>query len=102
MVAVELDLRFHSQLIRFHRNRRLETFYQKLMGELRMGMVMVDRVHDDPSGLIPVHRQILELLASGKSQRCAALLAKHLEDSESRLRDIVGSYARARRVRTGT
>src|SRR5262249_203881 len=102
VVAVELDLRFHSQLIRFHRSKRLESFYQKLIGELRMGMVMVDRVHDDPSALIPLHRDILTLLASGQAEQSDVLLAKDLEDSECRLRDIVGSYAKARRVRTGT
>src|SRR5579885_3082539 len=36
--AVRVDLQFHTLLIRFQRNRRLESFYQKLIGELRMGM----------------------------------------------------------------
>jgi DNA-binding GntR family transcriptional regulator len=102
VLAVNVDLQFHSKLIHFHRNNRLETFYQKLVGELRMGMVLVDRVHDDPGGLIPVHREICELLAAGKLKKCAALLAKHLDDSEFRLRSIVGRYAEMRKVRTGT
>jgi DNA-binding GntR family transcriptional regulator len=38
--AVEFDLQFHTLLIRFHHNRRLESFYQKVIGELRMGMVL--------------------------------------------------------------
>lgn len=102
VLAVNVDLQFHSQLIRFHGNNRLESFYQKLIGELRMGMVLVDRVHDDPAGLIPVHREICELLAAGKLRKCAVLLAKHLDDSESRLRDIVGRYAELKSVRTGS
>jgi len=102
VLAVNVDLQFHSQLIRFHRNSRLESLYQKLIGELRMGMVLVDRFHDDPTGLIPVHRQICELLASGKLKKCAAVLAKHLDDSESRLLDIVGRDAELRSLRTGT
>jgi len=80
----------------------LECFYQKLIGELRMAMVLLDRVHDDPAGLIPVHREIYELLAAGKLKKCAVLLAKHLDDSESRLRSIVGRHAGLRNVRTGT
>ena len=100
--AVGVDFQFHTQLIRFHRNNRLESFYQKLIGELRMGMVLVDRVHDDPGGLIPVHREICELLAAGELRKCAVLLAQHLDDSEARLRDIVSRYADLRRVRTGT
>src|SRR6266403_2516153 len=83
--AVEFDLQFHTLLIRFHRNRRLESFYQKLIGELRMGMVLVDLRHDNPGGLVPVHRRIYELLTVGGAEECAALLAQHLRDSETRL-----------------
>ena len=83
--AVGFDFQFHSLLIRFHRNRRLESFYQRVIGELRMGMVLVDRSHDDPGGLIPVHRKMYQLLESGKRKECAAVLVQHLDDSESRL-----------------
>jgi DNA-binding GntR family transcriptional regulator len=83
--AVRFDLHFHTLLIRFHRNRRLESFYQKLLGELRMGMVLVDLRHDDPGGLVPVHRRIYQLLTHGEINECATLLAQHLRDSESRL-----------------
>jgi len=88
--AVSHDLHFHSLLIRFHGNRRLESFYQKLIGELRMGMVLVDRGHDDPGRLIPAHRKLYQLLSAGKLKQCAALLAQHLDDSESRLSRIMG------------
>jgi DNA-binding GntR family transcriptional regulator len=87
--AVRFDLQFHTLLIRFHRNSRLESFYQKLIGELRMGMVLVDRRHDDPGGLVPVHRKMYDLLTAGESQECAKVLAQHLRDSETRLLDIM-------------
>jgi DNA-binding GntR family transcriptional regulator len=87
--AVEFDLQFHTLLIRFHHNRRLESFYQKVIGELRMGMVLVDRSHDDPGGLVPVHRKMYQLLAAGKLKQCVAVLAQHLDDSESRLSRIM-------------
>jgi DNA-binding GntR family transcriptional regulator len=83
--AVEFDLQFHSLLIRFLHNRRLESFYQRVIGELRMGMVLVDRRHDDPGGLVPAHRKIWQLLAAGKLKQCATVLARHLDDSEIRL-----------------
>ncbi|HYL85361.1 MAG TPA: GntR family transcriptional regulator [Candidatus Angelobacter sp.] len=83
--AVRYDLHFHSLLIRFQRNRRLEAFYQKLIGELRMGMVLVDRLHDDPGRLVPAHRRIYDLLIAGQLQECADTLLQHLRDSESRL-----------------
>ncbi len=87
--AVGFDLQFHSLLIRFHHNRRLESFYQRVIGELRMGMVLVDRGHDDPGRLIPAHRKMYQLLAAGRLKQCAAMLAQHLEDSESRLSRIM-------------
>jgi DNA-binding GntR family transcriptional regulator len=83
--AVSFDLQFHTLLIRFHDNRRLESFYQRVIGELRMGMVLVDRGHDNPGGLVPVHRKMYQLIVAGKLKQCAALLAQHLDDSESRL-----------------
>ncbi len=83
--AVSFDFQFHSSLIQIHANKRLESFYQKVIGELRVGMVLVDQSHDNPGGLIPVHRKIYQLLCSGKLKQCVAVLARHLDDSESRL-----------------
>ena len=87
--AVSFDLQFHSFLIKFLQNKRLESFYQKLIGEVRMGMVLVDRSHDDPGRLIPVHRKMLQLLTAGKLKQCAAMLSQHLDDSEARLMSVM-------------
>ncbi len=89
--AVAFDLQFHARLIRFHKNRRLERFYQTVLGELRVGMVLVDRSHDDPETLIRVHRKILQLLSAGKFKETAALLTQHLQDSETRLIGVMNS-----------
>ena len=97
--AVSHDLHFHSLLIRFHGNQRLESFYKNVIGELRVGMVLVDRSHDNPGALIPVHRKMCQLLTAGKLKQCAVVLEQHLEDSESRLTQIMHAHA-ARVVRT--
>jgi DNA-binding GntR family transcriptional regulator len=97
--AVSHDLHFHSLLIRFHGNKRLESFYKNMLGELRVGMVLVDRSHDNPGALIPVHRKMCQLLTAGKLKQCADVLEQHLEDSESRLTQIMHAHA-ARVVRT--
>ena len=91
--AVSHDLHFHSLLIRFHGNKRLDSFYRNMLGELRVGMVLVDRSHDDPGALIPVHRKMYQLLSSGKLKQCAAVLEQHLEDSESRLTRVMTAQA---------
>ncbi|HKS75305.1 MAG TPA: GntR family transcriptional regulator [Terriglobales bacterium] len=94
MRAVGHDLHFHNLLVRFHNNRRLDSFYQKLTGEVRMGMVLVDMSHEDPNRLIPIHRRIYELLEKGKLQQCAATLARHLDDSEARLSEVMRAQDR--------
>jgi len=57
-----------------------------------MGMVLVDRGHDDPGRLVPAHRRLYQLLSAGKLKQCAALLEQHLDDSESRLSRIMGGH----------
>jgi DNA-binding GntR family transcriptional regulator len=91
--AVQHDLHFHGLLIRLHGNKRLDSFYRNMLGELRMGMVLVDRSHDDPGALIPVHRKMYQLLSSGKLKQCAAVLEQHLDDSESRLTRVMTAQA---------
>jgi DNA-binding GntR family transcriptional regulator len=97
--AVSHDLHFHSLLIRFHGNKRLESFYQNMIGELRVGMVLVDRSHDDPGALIPVHRRMYQFLSTGKLKQCAAILEQHLEDSEARLTQVMNAQAAAQVAR---
>ena len=100
--AVTHDLHFHSQLIRFLGNRRLEAFYEKTIAELRMGMVLVDRRHDEPGMLVPVHRKLFQLLSAGKLKDCAAVLAQHLDDSESRLIRVMDGQSTPAITRRGT
>jgi DNA-binding GntR family transcriptional regulator len=91
--AVSHDLHFHGLLIRFHGNKRLDSFYKNMLGELRVGMVLVDRSHDNPGALIPVHRKIYQLLSTGKLKQCAAALGQHLDDSEARLTRVIREHA---------
>jgi DNA-binding GntR family transcriptional regulator len=91
--AVSHDLHFHNLLIRFHGNKRLDSFHRNMLVELRVGMILVDRSHDDPGALIPVHRKMYQLLSSGKLKQCAAVLEQHLEDSESRLTRVMTAKA---------
>jgi DNA-binding GntR family transcriptional regulator len=94
--AVTHDLHFHSLLIRFLANKRLESFYQKTIAELRMGMVLVDRRHDHPDILVPIHRKLYQLLTAGKLKECAKILTRHLDDSESRLSRVMDNHPLAR------
>jgi len=93
--AVAIDLQFHTLLMRFHRNHRLELFYQKLLSEFRMCMFLVDRSHDSPDRVARVHRKIFQLLSVGKLKQCSELLAQHLADSETRVTTVIESYGKA-------
>jgi DNA-binding GntR family transcriptional regulator len=97
--AVGWDLQFHGLLVRSVNNGRLEQFYQKILSELRLGMVLVDRTHDHPSRLTRVHRKIYQLIAAGKLKKCASVLAKHLDDSESRLTQVMTQQAPAKNAK---
>ncbi len=97
--AVGWDLQFHALLVRSLDNGRLEHFYQKILSELRLGMVLVDRSHDHPSRLTRVHRKIYQLIAAGKLKQCAAVLEKHLDDSESRLTQVMTQQAPAKNAK---
>ena len=57
-----------------------------------MGMVLVDQRHDHPGILIPIHRQLYELLTAGKLKECAKILLQHLDDSESRLARVMDNH----------
>lgn len=94
--AVTHDLHFHSLLIRFLENRRLEAFYQKTIAELRVGMVLVDQRHDHPGMLIPVHRRLYELLTAQKLKECGKVLLQHLDDSEARLSRVMDNHRLAK------
>jgi len=59
-----------------------------------MGMVLVDRSHNDPGALVPVHRKLYQLLSAGKLKQCADLLLQHLDDSEARLGGIMAFEVR--------
>jgi len=97
--AVNWDLQFHTLLIRLRGNKRLETFYQKVIGELRTGMVLVDSSHDDPGALVPMHRKLYQLLQADKLKQCAEVLLQHLDDSESRFGGIMAGEVQATRVK---
>jgi hypothetical protein len=63
-------------------------------------MVLVDRSHNDPGALVPVHRRLYQLLSAGRLKPCADLLLQHLDDSEARLGGIMaGEAEQASRVK---
>jgi len=87
-LIVENDMLFHRQLVASLGSQRLSGFFQNLLAELRLGLVLVDRASGDVARLGAQHREFYRLLASGKQRDCALLLREHLGEAELLVRAI--------------
>jgi DNA-binding GntR family transcriptional regulator len=91
------DLFFHHQLVTFLGSDRLNRFYNTLLSELRLGLVLVDRTTFDGSRLFSQHSELLELIRTGQTEECVARLTEHLAESERNLRDVISKYTEGAR-----
>ncbi len=89
---VSSDLLFHRQLVNFLGSDRLNRFYDTLLSELRLGLVLVDRTTFDGSRLFSQHSELLELIRARQAEECVSRLTEHLAESERSLRDIISGY----------
>jgi DNA-binding GntR family transcriptional regulator len=85
----ESDMLFHRRLVALLGSERLETFYGNLLGELRLGLVEVDRSSRDVKRSRAEHRCVADLLAAGKRRECAQLLTEHLKEGEQLVMAVV-------------
>lgn len=83
---VELDMGFHCELVKFLKSPRLEQFFSKLVAELRLGLMALDRTMERPfSTVMDEHRKIVQLLEKNEKDKCEQVLRQHLERSEKML-----------------
>jgi DNA-binding GntR family transcriptional regulator len=86
-------LQFHRQIVGFLGSGRLNRFYQTLVTELRLALVLMDSTVDTTARLVAQHEHILKLLLAGNYAQCATLLRAHLVDSEALLRATLSSQS---------
>ncbi|MFN0181280.1 MAG: GntR family transcriptional regulator [Gemmatimonadales bacterium] len=87
--AVDADMAFHAALVDQLGSERLSAFYRKLLRELRLGLVLVDRRRGDNEQLAAEHRALARLVARGDRAKFRSRLEEHLRGSEERLRESV-------------
>jgi DNA-binding GntR family transcriptional regulator len=85
---VDSDVEFHERLVGMLGSPRLDRFFKTIQAELRLCLSIVDR-HDDPGRLIAEHRELYELIASGRQEACIARMTRHLADAEALVKEIV-------------
>jgi DNA-binding GntR family transcriptional regulator len=83
--AVDWDMEFHRRLIGFLGSRRLDHFYARLLAELKLGLVLLDRRASDHQSLVSDHQSLLDLLMAGRRDECKTALRAHLEVAERNL-----------------
>ena len=89
----ESDMLFHRRLVALLGSERLEAFYGNLLGELRLGLVQVDRTSRDVKRSRAEHRRVADLLAAGNRRECARLLTEHLTEAEKLVTAVVAEEA---------
>lgn len=78
--VAELDMRFHSEVVRASGSARLERMYSTLIDETRVVLAMTANV-PGREDLVDEHAQIAELIASGDSDGAMHRLARSFHDS---------------------
>jgi DNA-binding GntR family transcriptional regulator len=97
--AVECDFRFHGLLVRLLGSTRINVFFQKVLAELRLCMLLVDQNHGALVRVAADHRRIYELLVADKRGECARVLEAHLSDSASRVQEMIEDMMTMKAVR---
>lgn len=88
-LSVEKDMHFHRCLVAFLGSRRLSSFHQMVLSELRLALVLIDNATDANRHLVAQHERLFELIRKGKTLECVKALREHLADSERTLRSTV-------------
>jgi DNA-binding GntR family transcriptional regulator len=83
--VIDADRRFHELIVGLVGSRRLSRFFDAIQAEMRLCMSIVDRRDTQRDPLIAEHRELLELILARDAQRCAAVMLKHLGESEQML-----------------
>jgi DNA-binding GntR family transcriptional regulator len=90
LLVLEHDVALHAALVDRIGSDRLSAFQRKLLRELRLGLLLVDRRRPALEELASEHHALCRLLDRGETARFHRRLAEHLDRSEQRLLEVVG------------
>lgn len=86
---VDGDLRYHRTIVTALESERMTRFFDDVLRELRLAFILIDRREArtrDSLAHVPNHREIAETMERGDRARASALLLRHLDEAEERLR----------------
>ncbi len=88
---VESDMLFHRRLVAFLGSERIDRFFESLLSELRLGLMLFDRTKFDDGDLAEQHSRLIELLRTAQISECTSLLLQHLAESEAAIHSIAAT-----------
>ena len=78
----EADLAFHRAIANLNDSPRLAALYEEVEGETRLSVTIIGNAHPDSRKLSREHRDLLELLRQGDTERASKILDGHLREAE--------------------
>lgn len=75
---VEEDFAFHRMICAFSGNARLLKVYDELTTEMRLGIVVIGHLYDDPEVIARTHDPVLEALLARDPARWVAAIDVHI------------------------
>ncbi|MFD1211017.1 GntR family transcriptional regulator [Arthrobacter sp. GCM10027362] len=89
---VDLDLEFHTVLVGSLGSKRLMAFYQTLLTETRMSLMMLEDAYPHPEEIAAEHRQLLLTVKGGNLGDLDDQIKQHMDHSAQR-RQSMGNRA---------
>lgn len=80
---VEEDFAFHRMICAFSGNERLLKVYDELTTEMRLGIVVIGHLYDNPEGIARTHDPVLDALLARDPARWVAVIEAHIGASRT-------------------
>jgi DNA-binding GntR family transcriptional regulator len=88
---VDLDLAFHTVLVGSLGNKRLTVFYQTLLTETRLSLMMLEKSYPHPKEIAAEHQELLANVKEGNIADLDEQIKRHMDHTGQRRRSMTNS-----------
>jgi DNA-binding GntR family transcriptional regulator len=88
---VDLDLAFHTALVGSLGNKRLTVFYQTLLTETRMSLMMLEKSYPHPKEIAAEHQELLANVKGGNIEDLDEQIKRHMDHTGQRRRSMTNT-----------
>jgi DNA-binding GntR family transcriptional regulator len=88
---VDLDLAFHTVLVGSLGNKRLSVFYQTLLTETRLSLMMLEKSYPHPKEIAAEHQELLANLKGGNTADLDEQIKQHMDHTSQRRRFMINT-----------